>query len=251
MKVSKYNQLGLNFTQEIKDSIYKVHNDKYFAQHPDSFIKPYREQWLDILSDDRNKNLLFTKTSMEVADKIKISKFKPSILKIKQEKKLTFLIDENHFYRVNLRQDEIMAVLVKTTKTENNLDYISYDAFKIFPLKDVVHYPPNQNDYLNDKYFMEFLKLLIFVEYSELQETVLMPNQSVGTRKQGKYLNETDKNFIIVDSAWNKKITVSGKFGVSGHPRYIMSKDSIKVIYIKEYTKNGYTRGAKRNQTDK
>ncbi|MBK7362835.1 MAG: hypothetical protein IPJ01_11105 [Micavibrio sp.] len=90
MKVSKYNQLGLNFTQEIKDNIYKVHNDKYFAQHPDSFIKPYREQWLDILSDDRNKNLLFTKTSMEVADKIKISKFKPSILKIKQEKKLTF-----------------------------------------------------------------------------------------------------------------------------------------------------------------
>ncbi|MBK7362836.1 MAG: hypothetical protein IPJ01_11110 [Micavibrio sp.] len=160
------------------------------------------------------------------------------------------MIDENHFYRVNLRQDEIMAVLVKTTKTENNLDYISYDAFKIFPLKDVVHYPPNQNDYLNDKYFMEFLKLLIFVEYSELQETVLMPNQSVGTRKQGKYLNETDKKFIIVDSAWNKKIIVSGKFGVSGHPRYIMSKDSIKVIYIKEYTKNGYTRGAKRNQTD-
>jgi len=29
-----------------------------------------------------------------------------------------------------------------------------------------------------------------------------------------------------------------------------MSKDSIKVIYIKEYTKNGYTRGAKRNQID-
>jgi hypothetical protein len=250
MKVNKYNQLGLNFTQEIKNNIFKVHSDKYFIQHPDSFIKPYREQFQDILSDDRNKNLLFTKTSLEVADKIKIGKFKPSILKIKQEKKLTFLIDENHFYRVNLKQDEIMAILVKITKSENNLDYVSYDSFKIMPLTDTVIYPPNPTDYLNDKYFTEFLKLLIFTEYSELQEITMMPNQSFGTRKQGKYVNETDKKFIIVDSAWNKIIIRTDKFGVSGHLRLQPIKDGLKLIYIKEYFKNGYVRGAKRNQTD-
>lgn len=250
MKVSKYNQLGLNFTQEIKDNIFKVHSDKYFVQHDDSFIKPYREQFRDILSDDRNKNLLFTKTSLEVADKIKVGKFKPSMLKIKQEKKLTFLIDENHFYRVNLKQDEIMGILVKITKSENNLDYISYDSFKIMPLTDTVIYPPNPTDYLNDKYFTEFLKLLIFTEYSELQEIIMMPNQSFGTRKQGKYVNETDKKFIIVDSAWNKIIISTGKFGVSGHPRYLLRDGGIKVVYIKEYTKNGYTRGLRKNQID-
>jgi len=251
MKVNKHNQLGLNFTNEIRDNIFDVHSKTYFIGHEESFIKPYKDQFKDILSDDSNKNLLFTKTSIEVANKIKIDKFKPSILKIKQEKKLTFLIDENHFYRVMLKQNEIFAILVKINKTDDiRKDYLSYDSFKIMPLTDIVVYPQNQDDYLNDKYFSEFLKLLIFTEYSDLQEVTMMPNQTFGTRKQGKYVNETDKKFIIVDSAWNKTIIRTGKFGVSGHPRWQAVKDGSKLIYISEYIKDGYTRNAKRNQTD-
>ena len=139
MRITKQNQLGLNFTQHIKDNFYNLHDKKYFSMHPESFIKPYREQFKDILSDEGNKNLLFTKTSRDIADKIKIDKFKPSILKIKKEKKLTFLIDDNHFYRVNLKQNEIFVMLVKLTG-EN---YVSYGTFKIMPLADMVIYPQN------------------------------------------------------------------------------------------------------------
>ncbi len=246
MRVTKENQLGLNFTQYIKDSFYKLHNEKYFSGYPESYIKPYREQFQDILSDDGNKNLLFTRTSIDIADKIKIDKFKPSILKIKKEKKLTFLIDDKHFYRVNLKQDEIFVMLVKLTDG----NYVSYDTFKIMPLADIVIYPQNPTDYINDKYFKEFLKLLIFTEYSDLEEIIISPNQSYGTKRQGKYLNETNKNFILVDSYWNKTTINAGKFMVSGHPRYLMSENGIKVVYIKEYTKNGYIRRAKKNKTD-
>lgn len=143
-----------------------------------------------------------------------------------------------------------MAIKVTKTRVSDGKDYISYDSFKILPLKNIVIYPQNQDDYINDKHFAEFLKLLIFIEYSDVEEINMNPNQTYGTRKQGKFLNETDKNFIIVDSAWNKIIINTGKFGVSGHPRYLLRDGGIKVVYIKEYTKNGYTRGFRKSQID-
>lgn len=253
MKIKIENQLGLNFTQRIKDEFYRIHSAKFFKGIPESYLKPFKQQWLDILSDDGNKNLLFTKTSLEVAEKIKIDKFEPSILKIKKEKKLTFLIDGNHFYRVAIAQGEIFVLHIKKSILDNGHAYLSYDSFKIMPLLNTVVYPPNQTDYLNDKFFKEFIRLLIFTEYSELQETLVNPRQSYGTKKQGKYLNETNKPFIVVDSNWNKIIIRTEGFGVSGHfrlQRVGVNREDRKLIYISEYFKNGYVRGAKRELSD-
>ena len=253
MKIKKENQLGLNFTQKVKDQFYKIHSDKFFSKFSEDEVAPYKSQWKEILNDEGNKNLLFTKTSQEVCEKIKIDKFEPSILAIKKEKKLTFLIDDTHFYRVCLKQGEIFAICVKKVLVGGMQFYYSYDSFKIFPSQNIVHYPPNQDGYLNDKYFKEFLRLLIFTEYSELEEVVLKPSQSCGTLKQGKYLNETTQSVIIVDSNWNKVVIRTEGFGVSGHfrlSRVGKNREGRKLIYISEFFKNGYVRGAKRKFTD-
>ena len=209
MKIKKENQLGLNFTQEVRDGFYKLQCELYFAGHDEETLKPFRAQWLNVLSDEGNKNLLFSRTSREVADKIKIDKFQPSFFKVKKEKKLTFLIDGNHFYRIVLKDDEVFGLLVRGTPV--NISgfpeiHWQYDTFKIIPAKNLVVFPKNQDDYINDEYFIEFLKLLIFTEYSELEEITVNPNQGYGTKKQGKYFNETKNPFIVVDSAWNKII---------------------------------------------
>jgi hypothetical protein len=244
MKINQNNQLGLNFTQHIKDNFYKIHNENFFSKYPDDFVESFRNQFKDILNDEGNKNLLFTNTSKQVAEKIKVDKFEPKILKTDKHKKLTFLIDDTHFYRVHIKGDELFCMLVLKEKRESDF-YISYHSFKIKPIENEVVFPKNQNDYKNDKYFLEFIKLLIFTEYSELEEVTLMPNQSKGNKKEGKIYNDSNKSFIIVDSTWNKIIIRTDKFGVSGHLRLQpigKNRNDRKLIYISEYLKNGYTK---------
>jgi hypothetical protein len=244
MKFQKYNQLGLNFTQYIKDNLYRVHTENFFSKFDKDFVKPYQEQWKWILNDEKNKNLFFTNTARKVADSIKLNKFEAKILKSDKDVKYTFLIDDKMFYRVSIKGGEILGMRVFTEEGS-----INYSSFKILPEQNLVVYPHSQYDYLNDKYFVEFIKLLIFTEYSELKETVLMPRQSVGTMKEGKYLNESDKNVVIVDSTWNNVIVRNEAFGVNGHFRLQpMGKNRLerKLIYIKEFIKDGYVRKSKK-----
>lgn len=251
MKINTQNQLGLNFTEEIKSHFYRLHSEKYFNQYPEDIIAPYKKQWQNILSDNGNKNLLFTQTSLEVANKIKIDNFEPKVLKISKPNKFTYLINDNHFYRVMISQEEIFGLNVRKTLMENGQFYFTYDSFKIIPSENRVVYPVNQSNYLEDKYFSEFLKLLIFTQYSELDETIINPKQSAGTKKQGKYLNESNKPFILVDSAWNKIIVRKEGFGVVGHLRWQPTgkgRSERKLIYIREFIKNGYVREAKREK---
>jgi hypothetical protein len=249
MKVNKNNQFGLNFTQEIKDHFYKLHSEKYFKDFTDEESAPFRKQWLDILSDEGNKNLLFSQTAIDVCKNIKLTKFEPAILKIKKSKKITLLIDDNKFYRVAISEDEIMALCIKKTVMPNNQYYVSYDSFKIYPKLNTVSFP--MGDYMKSEMFLEFIKMLIFIEFSDVTEVLLKPNQSIGTKKEGKYLNDSKNNFILVDSKWNNIIVSSGVFGVSGHfrlQRVGKDKQEVKLIYIKEFVKNGYVRGLKKEQ---
>lgn len=263
MRVNKQNQLGLNFPKEVRDKFFEIQSQTVFSRFKelasgdvemDDSLKSAVEQWRWILSDEKNTNLLFTKTALDVCDNIKIGKFKPSILKIKSAKKLTLLIDSKSFYRITMSGDEIFALYVTV-----NGNYWEYVAFKIHPNKDLVFYKSNYTTdsdvYMNDDVFVKFLKMIIFTEYSDIKEEILLkPNHKHGTRKQGKYLNESDKNFTIVDSTWNKVIVRSDGFGVSGHFRlqpFGANREDRKLIYISEYLKNGYVRGAKKNKNDK
>lgn len=257
MKLNEKNQLGLNFNEAMRKEFYRLQDENYFSKLPEELTKPYKEQWLHILSDEKNKNLLFTQSAMDIIDKIKIDKFEASILKVKKDKKLTFLIDENVFYRVNLRQDEIHILHISKKNMpliNNNISaYYSYDSFKIMPLLDTVVYPNNPENYLSDIIFTKVLKMLIFTEYSEVTETLVKPNTKVGTRKEGRYFNESKKDFVLVDSTWNKEIVRNESFGVNGHfrlQRCGKNFEDRRLIYIREFTKKGYIRKPKKDNNE-
>lgn len=250
MRIKKENQLGLNFSQEWKDRFFQIHSEKYFSKFDEETIKPSKDEWKWILDDSQNKNLLFTNTALEIANKIKIDKFKPSILKLGVRKKYTFLMGSDSFYRISLNDNNILVLHIKKEQLADGRFYLSYNSFKIFPNEERVDYVKSP-DYLNDDDFARFLKLLIFTEYSELQEVVIKPNQSYGTKKQGKYLNETNKDFILVDSTWNNTIIRKEGFGVGGHFRLQpigKERQDRKLIYINDFFKKGYTRVSKKDQ---
>jgi hypothetical protein len=246
MKIKKENQLGLNFSNYIKEQFYRIHNEKFFAGLDPDFVKPYKEQWKWILSDDENKNLLFTQTALSIAESIKIDKFKASTLKTNCNKKYTFLLDDKHFYRTCIKDGEIFVMRVYTIGQS-----INYDTFKILPEKNQVVYPLNQSNYLQDESFCKFLKLLIFVEFSELKEELLNPKQSYGAKKGDKYLNESDSKVILVDSTWNKTIIRNEAFGVTGHFRLqALGKGRLdrKLIYVKEHIRKGIIKTSKKQK---
>jgi len=111
-------------------------------------------------------------------------------------------------------------------------------------------FPQNER---NEDFFadmMEFVKLLTFTELSELETVILPPNTSVGTKKQGKYLNQSNSKITIVDSTWNKVLIKGDSFRVSGHlrlQRYGENLSKVKLIFIDEFEKSGYTKNSLKN----
>lgn len=219
-----------DLTKEIAIAEYKEYLEKSFG-----------------LNHGQHSFYLPTKTAIETSKKIKLSpdKFDARFLgKIKDRKKITFLMGENKFYRMH-KEDGIIIIYALTY--DKPADYLSYITFVINTINGEVYRGIEQAHPLSNPDMLEFFQLLIFVELSELETVVLAPNQSNGTRKTGKVKNNVQNTIeIIVDSNWNKTIIASG-FSVSAHLRLQpcgIGKLERKLILINGFEKSGYVRAA-------
>ena len=134
----------------------------------------------------------------------------------------------------------------------DNKDYKNHAQKGIFyylwGIKDgKLHFPPDERNEDFYKEMMEFTKLLIFTELTEVETVELGPKQSSGTRKEGKWLNDTNKNVKVIDSSWNKVLIKGQSFNVTGHVRlqpFGPGMKHRKPIWVEEFEKEGYTRNA-------
>ena len=88
----------------------------------------------------------------------------------------------------------------------------------------------------------------LFKKYCDVETKLVEPKNRRAKVGGKKYLNETDKRITILDSTWFTNLVISGAFGVSGHlrwQRYGPGLQQKKLIWIDEYTKEGYERKAK------
>lgn len=248
MKIELQKFLGFHFNENMKKVVYDTQYKNGVSFYKDEeFIKNSLVKLEKFLNDDNNKFYLVTKSADNIIDNIKTEKgFDMTFLHgLEQNKKITFLIDEKTMYRYFIFQDEIFAIWIGIKPGNLNL---SYTTFKINTKDGFVTFPDNQLEPLSDERFKFFIRLLIFTEFSKTELKVLNPKQKTGTRKSGKFLNNTNKSITIVDSTWNI-IIKTGAFGVSGHIRLQrVGKDraSVKLVYIDSYSKSGYTRLAKK-----
>ena len=98
-------------------------------------------------------------------------------------------------------------------------------------------------------YVMSFI---LFYNYTETDTKILNGIDSGKQRRaklnDEKYLNSSENEIEIVDSSYFTKIIRTGEFGVSGHfrvQRHGIGNSETKIIFIDDYKKTGYTRGAK------
>jgi hypothetical protein len=162
-----------------------------------------------------------------------------------------------------VEKDCIYGLIAFSEKVSVNGDedtkYIGrFNIFKIDTETGQLTYFKNQEDEpigcstseaFESSLFKTFIQTLIFLEFSELETVTVKPNGKIKTVGEGKILNGTNYNIVIVDSTWNKKIIVAGEFSVSGHLRfqpYGANRQRRKLIYIDEFKKQGYVRNAKK-----
>lgn len=147
-----------------------------------------------------------------------------------------------------LSEYERQAALTALTKKDFNKHLSNGIFYYMWGIKDgKLHFPEDERneDFFNE--MMEFIRLLIFTELVDVETVELTPNQSTGTRKQGKWLNNSNGNVKIVDSSWNKILIKGEKFSVTGHLRMQPCGPGLKYRipkWIDEFEKEGYTRNA-------
>ena len=106
----------------------------------------------------------------------------------------------------------------------------------------------------NLPYAKLLLQHLIFLHLSETKVEILEPKQKYGkTRKQGKIVNGSGHSVTVVDSKWNVISVRADGFTVGGHfrlQRVGKGRKSIRLIYIDEFEKHGYTKRAKNERAN-
>ena len=207
---------------------------------------------------------------------------------LKEGRKITILIDKYTAFRYLVEKDCIYGFIafseeVSVNRDEDTKHIGRFNIFKIDTETGQLTYFKNQEDEpigcstsdsfessllktfiknqedepigcstseaFESSLFKTFIQTLIFLEFSELETVTVKPNGKIKTVGEGKILNGTNYNIVIVDSTWNKKIIVAGEFSVSGHLRfqpYGANRQRRKLIYIDEFKKQGYVRNAKK-----
>lgn len=257
MKISPSKFLGLQFNTDMQINIFnmqkKIIDEKSTGEENERVTKEIH----GLLIEDGNKNYLMSKPSIEISKKIKVGeeKFDGKMFSgLTVGRKITILINENLFYRYLITSTSILCLWVTTEpiihEGEERL-YMKYTTFRINTENGYLSYP--EADPFAVDLFKNFIQHLVFLEFSELETVTLQPNVKIGTKKQGQYLNESKSNVVIVDSTWNKIVIKVGEFGVQGHFRWQpfggSGSSKRKLIYIKDYIKEGYTRNAKKETT--
>lgn len=278
MKLNSNSQLGLNVTSQMADNIVLYQWDKYISKCLDLELKEKAfNQFSDAFSDEckrgasiekilkdpssgvrinqyerfANQNCIIAKTAIEMAKKIKIDedKFDVRFLNKIKDKKITFLLGNDLFIRYIKRGDEIMAIRVQATLMEGKPYYINYLSFKINTATGHISHVNNPDQPFADPQFKLFVQLLVFTELSKLEIKILAPREKFGTRKVGKFINESPNKITVIDSVWNTISVRNVGFDVSGHWRFQRcGKDfsEVEYIFIEPFRKKGYIRNAKK-----
>lgn len=159
----------------------------------------------------------------------------------------SYIISKTEFYRFQIiKSQRINVVRWFMTNIGQPDAMIRYESSAILlDEKNEIAYYPGQDEEAKKK----FVKLLLFVKLSEPEVMVMHPSQKVKqdiglNGKENKLKNESGYYVTLVNTLWNKLITVEGS-AVRGHIRiqpYGPGKKLYKPIWIDEFERGEYTR---------
>lgn len=267
MKIDKYTELSLmidadidmqhQITSEQADVVKKRISDDSKRDVDFSIMNSIR--LVNNLEHDEgyvNKNYLIRETAMDMVKQIPLTeKFDIRYLKNLRQTKASFLLGKEQCLRFYNTDDAVHGVFFI-----HKNDRLNWVFFKIDLNTGEVILPTvnRENEFTgedvqwevetnwrSDETFILFIQLVMFIMLSDVEIDVLEPNRKIGTRKTGKYFNQSTENVCIVDSKWNTVSVRTEGFKVNGHWRmqpHGKNREQRRLTWIDSFEKNGYIR---------
>ena len=171
-----------------------------------------------------------------------------NVLRTLPNRKDSIQVDEKLLFRYTKTNDEIL-VCFDYYKPNDDLLYNYFfriDLINETFVKDEMGFNKTtiSHEEFIESYFSLFMLVVTYLELTNIETIILDGNKKVGTKKTGKYLNTTNKRFIIVRSDWNVEKLDLRDIHVRGHWRLQpcgVGRSQYKYVYIKPYDK-GITR---------
>lgn len=213
---------------------------------------------VSVLSYNDQKAYYVTET---VLDKLELLKVKPkeddhydwSVFKDLTNQKNTFIFPNNSLLRMMIANDIIHFCHLEF-QLKNKQTGQGECKWVMFYLNRKTGELCNHFEHVDVKAIEKFIYcLLCFVYLSENEEIILQPNQKIGTRKQGKVINELKVPITIINSRWNVTTIRTEGFSVRGHFAIRWSgtgRSTAKLVFIEPFEKKGYIRLAKNNENN-
>lgn len=166
-----------------------------------------------------------------------------------------------------LIKDLQFCYIIRTEPMEDSWEYICFAfagnkfvSFSSDDGKQAHHYAssflsedPNpsilERRQIAKKVFWNVLLAINFLKYAEIEIKHLPPSRQIYDGPNCLYNNKTKHNIEIIDSTWFTTLIKSEEFKVRGHFRlqpYGEGLSKIKLVWINEFKKHGYTREARK-----
>jgi len=216
---------------------FPISEDDKNAEIEDAFTK--------LFSGKGTKSYIIKEDAQTVIGAIKLDgSFDLKIFKKIPNEQKEIILNRSELFRY-YNDGEIMRVLYVTIDWKTL--WTSYHSFTIMHSEN--SYSPNyyEREDVKEKCHL-FMKMLVFLHFSEISEVFLKPNGKIGSHSTGRYKNETKHPFIVVNTKWNITSIRTEGFSVRGHFRLQpcgKENQDRKLIFIEEFEKQGYVRKAK------
>jgi hypothetical protein len=197
----------------------------------------------DLCNSNRLKMYYLTKAAQDEAAMIKYQAANMKWLRQIKDQRSMYITGKKEFFRFN-KEGLRITVLQYYKHGEGLAEMVQYEGFALDLEREEIKTLPTQDQAMAHR----FIKLLLFMELSEIKELKLSPGSKIKYGKGGddKLLNDTGlKNVYLVNAHWNKIIIVNGQFTVRGHFRVQPcgpGRKDYKLIWIEEFTKGSYIR---------
>jgi hypothetical protein len=264
MKLTTKTQLGLLFAEnsDYQMRVMATQYNQMKQRHPEYDETQVAERLFNVIElitdrDYANDNYLIRSTAIDMAKEIPLDgKFDIMYLKQLPTKKATLLMGDKLAFKYYKNDNGVYGVRY-WMEGEGLAQSVNWTFFGVNFHSGNIIYPKNEHEHyegeeaLADKDFRFFLQMVLFVELSELKVEVLEPNRKTGTKRTGKFINQSKSKVHIVDSKWNVVSVRTDGFLVKGHWRWQPYKhegeSKVKCIWIDTFKKNGYIRKRKSN----
>lgn len=190
------------------------------------------------------KKYIIRKTALNICEHININEERKfDYLSKFKDGDYMFILSENEFLKCRKHSNNRIIVANYRRFSDDNSQYCMFNISLNTRQEQI------PEDIIGQRAYTLFIQILIFILFTETEEVYLKPGEKNGTRKGGKIVNNSNLDFTIIDSTWNKILIRDEEFEVGGHLALRAcgpGRVDRRLTWIKPYKKNGYIRKTKK-----